>query len=155
MKNENNNKPNISRRMFLKLGLWVSGLVSAWGAFKFLSYEPPVETLEPTTRMGKPITYPYGSVAYSKEVKAWLIHERDGFYAVSSTCTHLGCTLGEEEGQFACPCHGSHFDLTGKVLQGPAIDPLPHFEVSLTDDGQLLIDRRVIVPQSKKFLPDS
>ena len=38
-------------------------------------------------------------------------------------CTHLGCVplgnKGEYEGWF-CPCHGSHYDTSGRIRKGPA-----------------------------------
>ena len=38
-------------------------------------------------------------------------------------CTHLGCVplgdKGEYEGWF-CPCHGSHYDISGRIRKGPA-----------------------------------
>ncbi len=48
--------------------------------------------------------------------------EDGGFLALSRTCTHLGCTVPwvEEDMRFACPCHGSHFDITGNVIEAPA-----------------------------------
>lgn len=57
-------------------------------------------------------------------------------------CTHLGCVPVGEAGEFGgwfCPCHGSHYDISGRIRKGPA--PLnleiPPYEF-LTDD-QLLI----------------
>ncbi|MDQ1686295.1 MAG: hypothetical protein QOC82_3032 [Frankiaceae bacterium] len=50
-------------------------------------------------------------------------------HAVAARCTHLGCTVrwNNAERSWDCPCHGSRFDHTGKVLHGPAVDPLePH-----------------------------
>lgn len=39
-------------------------------------------------------------------------------------CTHLGCVpLGDGAGDFGgwfCPCHGSHYDLSGRIRKGPA-----------------------------------
>lgn len=36
-------------------------------------------------------------------------------------CTHLGCVpLGEEGGVWFCPCHGSHYDTSGRIVKGPA-----------------------------------
>ena len=48
-------------------------------------------------------------------------------HAVSATCTHLGCLVAfnRAETTWDCPCHGSRFDKDGKVLNGPARDPLP------------------------------
>jgi Rieske Fe-S protein len=41
-------------------------------------------------------------------------------------CTHLGCLLrfNAAETSWDCPCHGSRFDVDGRVLEGPAVDPL-------------------------------
>lgn len=48
--------------------------------------------------------------------------EDGGFLALSHKCTHLGCTVPwvEKEKKFACPCHGSSFDITGNVISAPA-----------------------------------
>jgi len=53
-------------------------------------------------------------------------------------CTHLGCVPlgggeGEEKGEFGgyfCPCHGSHYDVAGRIRKGPAPANLvvPEFE---------------------------
>lgn len=44
-------------------------------------------------------------------------------------CTHLGCVpLGDGAGEFGgwfCPCHGSHYDLAGRIRKGPAPRNLP------------------------------
>lgn len=48
------------------------------------------------------------------------LHER------SATCTHIGCVVSwnSEERSWDCPCHGSRFDINGRVLNGPASSPL-------------------------------
>lgn len=38
-------------------------------------------------------------------------------------CTHLGCVPIGESGDFGgwfCPCHGSHYDISGRARKGPA-----------------------------------
>ncbi|KAI5806754.1 Rieske [2Fe-2S] iron-sulfur domain-containing protein [Peziza echinospora] len=38
-------------------------------------------------------------------------------------CTHLGCVPIGESGDFGgwfCPCHGSHYDISGRIRRGPA-----------------------------------
>jgi len=59
--------------------------------------------------------------------------EDGGFLALSRTCTHLGCTIPwrEEVMQFACPCHGSVFDMTGNVINGPAPRPLDIYPLTI------------------------
>jgi cytochrome b6-f complex iron-sulfur subunit len=67
----------------------------------------------------------------------------EGFYAVSAVCTHLGCVTQwkPDAEMIACPCHGSKFKADGTKIEGPAPRPLPHFSISLTADGELLVDK--------------
>lgn len=60
--------------------------------------------------------------------------------AVNPTCTHAGCRVGWQVAQkvFVCPCHGSKFDIAGKVLKGPAAKPLTTYEAKI-EDNQVLV----------------
>jgi len=43
-------------------------------------------------------------------------------------CTHLGCVPLGDAGDFGgwfCPCHGSHYDTSGRIRKGPAPENLP------------------------------
>ncbi len=62
--------------------------------------------------------------------------EGGGFLAISRQCTHLGCTVPwvEEEKRFACPCHGSSFDITGGVVHAPAPRALDLFPVLIENN---------------------
>ena len=56
------------------------------------------------------------------------------FVALTSVCTHSGCdknwTFGNN--RFTCTCHGSIFDPSGNVLQGPATPPLTQFNTTIS-----------------------
>ena len=55
-----------------------------------------------------------------------------GLHAVSAKCTHLGCAVhwNSAERSWDCPCHASRFDIEGKVLHGPAPEPLEKIELA-------------------------
>ena len=60
--------------------------------------------------------------------------------AFSAICTHEGCTVKPAFRSLDCPCHGSKFDVaTGKVLAGPAPEPLPGITVAI--DGRNVVQR--------------
>jgi len=56
-------------------------------------------------------------------------------------CTHLGCVpLGNSAGDFEgwfCPCHGSHYDASGRIRRGPAPENLPIPVASFVDDATI------------------
>lgn len=60
--------------------------------------------------------------------------------AVNPTCTHAGCTVAWQTAQtaFVCPCHGSKFAVDGKVLHGPAQQPLPAYIAKIEGDAVLV-----------------
>ncbi|HEX9614888.1 MAG TPA: Rieske (2Fe-2S) protein [Bacteroidota bacterium] len=54
------------------------------------------------------------------------------FTALSTECSHLGCTVRKEPSLIRCPCHDSAYDFGGRVLNGPAEVALRKYEVVLT-----------------------
>ena len=81
----------------------------------------------------------------------WLIRTDEGMYALSTVCTHLGCTPNwlPNERKFKCPCHGSGFYASGINFEGPAPRPLERFRIVFTDDGEILIDKSKKYQQEK------
>jgi cytochrome b6-f complex iron-sulfur subunit len=56
--------------------------------------------------------------------------------AMNSTCAHNGCLVNWKKDRkvFVCPCHGSQFAPDGKVLQGPAKQPLVPYTAKVDGD---------------------
>lgn len=54
-----------------------------------------------------------------------------GYTALLARCTHRGCQPDAVADRLVCPCHGSEFDLQGRVLEGPADQPLTRYAVRL------------------------
>jgi menaquinol-cytochrome c reductase iron-sulfur subunit len=71
------------------------------------------------------------------------------FIAISNRCAHLGCPVRfvRAAGTFICPCHGGVYDFRGKVIGGPPVRPLDHFQTRVRD-GQLEIGPRYSVTNS-------
>lgn len=145
-------RPTSRRGFFSSVGLGWSlftlGSVAGLGVmsrflFPNVLYEPKM-----LYRIGTPGDYAVGVVDERFKAKGfWIFREDSGFFALSTVCTHLGCTpnwlTGDEK--FKCPCHGSGFTSHGINVEGPAPRPLERFEISLADDGQIVVNK------NKKF----
>jgi cytochrome b6-f complex iron-sulfur subunit len=61
-------------------------------------------------------------------------------YGINAVCTHLGCVVpwNKSENKFMCPCHGSQYDETGKVVRGPAPLSLPLVHADVTDNDKVV-----------------
>ncbi|MBT4610498.1 MAG: Rieske (2Fe-2S) protein [Gemmatimonadetes bacterium] len=70
--------------------------------------------------------------------KIWLIRAEDEWLAIGAQCTHLKCQVRPRGGFISCNCHGSTFQIDGRVIRGPASKPLRRYVVqvvkTLTDD---------------------
>ena len=67
---------------------------------------------------------------------------KDQWLIVYGNCTHLGCVPLGNEGAFhgwQCPCHGSVFDTSGRIRQGPAPSNLPVPPYAFTSDTAIRI----------------
>ncbi|MEZ6043915.1 MAG: ubiquinol-cytochrome c reductase iron-sulfur subunit [Planctomycetaceae bacterium] len=131
---------------------WVAfsgaALTAVAGVARFMM---PNVLVEPPTRfkIGPPNDYAPGAVStkWQAQFGVWIVNaEVDGaqqIYALSTVCTHLGCTPNWLEGEqkFKCPCHGSGFYKSGVNFEGPAPRPLERFGLRLAEDGMLEVDK--------------
>lgn len=68
--------------------------------------------------------------------------KRPEWLVMLGVCTHLGCVpIGEagEYGGWFCPCHGSHYDISGRIRKGPAPLNLEVPEYDFNDSENKLI----------------
>lgn len=122
------------------VGLAGSAVLSAFSNLVFI--KPRATYGQPQRFMiGKPDEFPAGTRIALGERKVCIVREGDKIAAISTTCTHLGCTVGIADTGFACPCHGSRFDQDGNVTGGPAPKPLPWYKVSLAPNGEIEVDK--------------
>ena len=137
---------DLTRRDFLnEVTLGALGIACLGSVAITYQYFSPNVLFEPSTsfRVGRPDLFPVDSVTYLQDQQVYLVRTSAGFYAVSAVCTHLGCITQwkPDADQIRCPCHGSKFTRDGKKVEGPAPRSLPHFAISLTADGELLVDK--------------
>src|SRR6266849_417456 len=154
-------KKGASRRGFLSFFSWIglawamltaSTGVLTLGTVRFLFpnvlSEPPSKV-----KVGFPDQFDEGKVDERyKDKNIWVVKYQGKLVALSTTCTHLGCTPNylEKEGKFKCPCHGSGFygpamGDPGINFEGPAPRPMERWALGIGDDGQVVVDK------SRKF----
>lgn len=90
--------------------------------------------------------YPEGSRQLVQGLKGdahYLISLKDGIedYAINAVCTHLGCVVpwNRAANKYMCPCHGSQYDATGKVIRGPAPLSLALAHVVIDDKKEVAL----------------
>ena len=57
-------------------------------------------------------------------------------------CTHLGCVPASDKGEYKgwfCPCHGSHYDTSGRIRKGPAPTNLDDKSYVFTNENTILV----------------
>lgn len=148
-----NQDSTISRRHFLsRFVLGAASVVAAALAVPLIGYflspalrKKSQETTIPLIAMsavpaGTPIFVTYqetvrdGWVTSQESMGAWVVTRDDKTFTVFDPhCTHLGCLYAWNPGlkRFQCPCHGSIFDIDGKVLAGPAPRPLDRMQFQI------------------------
>lgn len=144
-----------SRRKFLeKSGATL--VLATFGAAFFTSCsstedaDPTTPPLTPPGNASNGITISGNTIAINLSIQTalntsgnWLLIQNaqtlvanvnGAFIALTSVCTHSGCdrnwTFGNN--RFTCTCHGSIFDPSGNVLQGPANQPLAKFNTQVS-----------------------
>ena len=132
--------PDASTRALASTDVDLSGIAAGqivtvkWrGKPVFIRHRTPAEI---TAAEKTPLTVLPDPQPDSARVKKpeWLV--------VIGVCTHLGCIPLGHEGEFGgwfCPCHGSTYDVSGRIRSGPAPANLEVPEYSFLSDAKIKI----------------
>ncbi len=139
-----------SRRDYLRTAWKVLGLVAAAEfatvlvAFLWPRAKGEGEQRTAVIEAGPVAEFTPASVTAFPRGRFYLVRLADGgFLALSSRCSHLGCSVpwDEKTKTFACPCHASVFDMTGNVNSPPAPRALDLYPVRI-EAGVVKVDTR-------------
>ncbi|MEK7275187.1 MAG: Rieske 2Fe-2S domain-containing protein [Candidatus Desantisbacteria bacterium] len=142
----NNNDNKITRRGFLWSACALLAATAGSTALATVRFIFPNTLNEPTNmrKIGFITDYKPGiDERFLKSFGVFIVREEEQMYAISSKCTHLGCTprwLSAQQ-EFQCPCHGSKFYPNGINFAGPAPRALDRVKIAIADDGQILLDK--------------
>ena len=132
------------RRNFLRdMMSWTGAFISTallYPLFRFAGF-----TVKPKPRHIK-VAAPLPVSGFHAERDFILFVREEQTWAVSRTCTHLGCRINflEDKQLIECPCHQSRFTAQGKRLRGPAERDLPVYEVAVQKDADGSISGYVV-----------
>ncbi|KAK6124460.1 hypothetical protein DH2020_041809 [Rehmannia glutinosa] len=147
---------SLARLLVLKFVLSMS---ASKDVLALASLEVDLSSIEPGTTVtvkwrGKPVfirrrTEDDIKLANSVDISALRDPQEDAvrvknpeWLVVVGVCTHLGCIPLPNAGDFGgwfCPCHGSHYDISGRIRKGPAPFNLEVPTYSFLEENKLLI----------------
>ncbi len=143
MSDETQENAGVSRRDFLGLASVGAVILSSLTAVAGMLRIPKPNVLYEESqkfKIGKPDNFSVGTVKKLDDKKVFIFATNDGIHAISSVCTHLGCIVYTTDWGFQCPCHGSQYNKSGKVIGGPAPRNLAWLDISESMDGTLVVD---------------
>ena len=124
------NDRGATRRQFV-----ISMAVAIAGVMLGKRYFTPHRRAQETQLILQKAELPADGALVYRQARLAIIGNGGAPYAGGLLCTHLGCTVSVTPEHFVCPCHGSRFDLEGKVLTGPADRPLPRYPVRVSEQS--------------------
>ena len=127
---------SMNRRTFLKLtGTTVAGPLSVTAIDAFAARPGRVVDAGPASKYAAEGVY-----GNFRDQGFFLVRKGARLVALSAFCTHRRCKLiADPNRSFYCNCHGSTFDLSGKVTVGPAKRDLPILPAAVDERGHLLV----------------
>ena len=113
-------KQELTRRnfnSFFAYSIYTVGILGALGQvgrffWPNVQYGPPSKFV-----IGKPNLFPDGCKQNIADQKVSIIRHANQIGAISMVCQHLGCTVAASSTGYDCPCHGSKYDISGRVFK--------------------------------------
>ncbi|HEX5242652.1 MAG TPA: Rieske (2Fe-2S) protein [Tepidisphaeraceae bacterium] len=134
------NPTNVNRREFVILTC--SAAAAACAGCSSVPIENAPIVLHPAAIDAGPVASFAADGVYDRFVRQGFFVIRRGreLIALSSICTHRTCKLrAEPDHSFYCKCHGSTFDQSGHVTEGPATRDLPVLPTTVDEGGHLIV----------------
>ncbi len=136
---------NISRRKFLKksaqaaaTSVLIAGTINIDNLFSKTLNESGDSSNNSVAKTINISDYPalskVGGYAMVTSTVILIRNSKTKFTALNTTCTHKKCDVEFNGSKFECPCHGSMFTKSGKVLNGPAKKNLKKYSTSFDAD---------------------
>ena len=138
---------NIDRRDFLKKSaLTIAAGTVAFSAIdisKLIAAAGNSEDTEDTTEKvinlsDYPALQSTGGYAMITDKIIVIRTSSSNFVTLNITCTHKKCDVEFDGSGFECPCHGSEYNKTGKVLNGPATKNLRSYKTTYNSDNNTI-----------------
>lgn len=144
----------MKRRPFI--GKLAAGLASVAGVVFGISYlkqfSPKSIGKSKRVKIGSLTDFPVDTYTYLEDQNIFVYRDHEAIKSVSAVCTHLGCTVQRTTEGFECPCHGSCYSDSGKVLSGPAPTSLSWYHMEKGPGGNIIVDMDKLVKPEEKLL---
>ena len=100
-----------------------------------------------------PSQFALDTATYFNSQDSFVCRDNGGLFALTSICTHAGCTNSFRAGSndFRCPCHGATFSFIGDATRAPAFSPLDHYALCIDNDGSVAFDTGTTVGQGTRL----
>jgi cytochrome b6-f complex iron-sulfur subunit len=131
MHRRSNTRLPLTRRLIIIAG----SILLVYPFLRFISHRVPRKPV--TIKVSEPLKQDH----FLAHEDFFIFSEADHVWAVSRTCTHLGCRLQykEQEDILECPCHQSRFSTSGRVINGPSQTELKRYPVEKITDPPAFI----------------
>ncbi|MEO8845506.1 MAG: Rieske (2Fe-2S) protein [Kofleriaceae bacterium] len=104
------------------------------------------------TDAGAASSYTLNTPKYLGAIGMFVVKDANGFYALTSRCTHQGVTIQVSGTKFHCNAHGADFTFDGAVIDGPTSKALQHYAMCTLASGNLGVETTMKVAATVRLV---